>query len=99
MAPKLKKEEKILADLKRISRLDGNKVCCDCPERMPSYVNLTHNTLVCTKCSGILRELQCRIKGISMSTFTEEEVEALEKGGNAAHNAIYMELWGGDRDK
>ena len=77
----MKPEERIAAELKKISRQEGNRVCADCPERMPSYVNLTHGTFVCTKCSGILRELQYRIKGISMSTFDVEEVRVWPSGG------------------
>jgi len=77
-------------DLKKLTKVEGNKICADCPERMPGYANLTHNTFVCTKCSGILREIQCKIKGISMSTFTAEDVEALAQGGNARHNEVYL---------
>ena len=64
---------------------------------MPSSVNLTHNTFVCTRCSGILRDYQYRIKGISMSSFSEDEVAALASGGNTAHNNIYMANFG-DRE-
>lgn len=74
-----------------LSRLEGIKVCCDYPERMPSYANLTHSTFVCT--SALVSSASCssyRIKGISISTFSEEEVATLAKGGNSAHNAVFM---------
>ena len=99
MGPRMKPEERIAAELKKISRQEGNRVCADCPERMPSYVNLTHGTFVCTKCSGILRELQYRIKGISMSTFDVEEVKSLAERGNTKHNSIYMAHFDETRDQ
>lgn len=57
---------------------------------MPGYVNLLHRTFVCTKCSGIHRELQFKVKGISMSVFTPGDVADLSVGGNLAFNAVYM---------
>jgi hypothetical protein len=65
---------------------------------MPAYVNMTHFTFVCTKCSGIHRELQYKIKGISVSAFTQEDVEALENGGNANFNAIFLARYNSARD-
>ena len=43
----------IEAEIKRLSKLDGNKTCADCPEKVPGYVDLNHNVFICTKCSGI----------------------------------------------
>ncbi|TDH64982.1 uncharacterized protein CCR75_000223 [Bremia lactucae] len=52
---------------------------------MPQYVCLDFNTFVCTACSGIHREFAHRVKSISMSKFTESEVENMIKyGGNTA---------------
>ena len=48
-----KSQEKIVADLRKLGKLEGNKTCVDCPEKMPGYINLTQKTFVCTKCSGI----------------------------------------------
>lgn len=85
-----KQEEKMLQEIRKLSKLEANKTCVDCPEKMPSYINSTHNTFVCTKCSGIHRELQFKVKGISMTVFTPEDVQAMQHGGNAVHNAKYM---------
>lgn len=41
--------------------------------------NNGQNMFFCTPCS---RQFGHRVKGISMSTFTAEEVEALKNGGN-----------------
>jgi len=80
----------MLADIRKIARVDSNKTCVDCPEKMPSYINFTHHTFVCTKCSGIHRELQFKVKGISMTVFTADDVKSMQEGGNARHNAKYM---------
>jgi hypothetical protein len=66
--------------------------------QMPAYANMTHNSFVCTKCSGIHREFQFKIKGISMSTFTQEEVSALEGGGNSLINVTYLACYQNGRD-
>lgn len=88
MPPKSK--ERFDAEMKRLSKLPENRVCADCPEKMPSYVNLTHRSFVCTTCSGIHRELQSKVKGVSMSSFSEEDVAAMARGGNAVCNSTYL---------
>ena len=85
-----KGKEKYDVEMKKLSKLPENKVCADCPEKMPSYVNLTHRSFICTACSGIHRELQSRVKGVSMSTFTPEDVADIRVGGNAACNEHYL---------
>lgn len=85
-----KQKEKIEAEIRKLAKLEGNKTCADCTEKMPSYVNLTHKTFVCTKCSGIHRELQYKVKGISMSEFTQQEVSDLTSGGNVFHNSKFL---------
>ena len=66
--------------------------------KMPAYVNMSHFTFVCTKCSGIHRELQYKIKGISVSAFTQEDVDALEAGGNASFNSVFLARYNSARD-
>jgi Arf-GAP domain and FG repeat-containing protein 1 len=36
------------------SGLAENKLCFDCGQRGPTYVNMTVGAFVCTKCSGML---------------------------------------------
>lgn len=76
--------------IKKLSKLEGNKTCADCPEKVPGYVDLTHNVFICTKCSGIHRESQFKVKGVSMSIFTQEDVDALAEMGNEKFNGIYL---------
>lgn len=85
-----KQKEKVEAEIRKLAKLEGNKTCADCTEKMPSYVNLTHKTFVCTKCSGIHRELQYKVKGISMSEFNQQEVTELTAGGNVLHNSKFL---------
>ena len=109
MPPKVNKVE---ADLKKLTKLDGNNICANCPEKMPGYAEMTHCIFIwlqiqeyslfiilflmhflsfhSTKCAGVHREYQYKVKGISMSSFTDEDVQQLSRVGNEAHNAVYM---------
>jgi len=87
MPPKVSKIEQ---ELKKLTKIQENKTCCDCPEKMPAYADLTNSVFVCTKCAGIHRDFQFKVKGISMSVFTEEDVAYLASMGNGQFNAKYM---------
>ncbi|KAJ3230881.1 ArfGAP with FG repeats 1 [Chytriomyces hyalinus] len=78
------------SQLQQIVSRDENKVCMDCPAKMPNNVNITCSTFVCSRCAGLLRTLSHRIKTISGSSFSMMEVAALAKGGNAVARAIYL---------
>ena len=39
MPPKINKVE---VDLKKLTKLEGNKICANCPEKMPGYAEMTH---------------------------------------------------------
>eukprot|EP01084_Bolivina_argentea_P054975 100810_1 len=84
--------------LRNLQRRPENKHCCDCTERLPQYVNLEFNTFVCTSCSGIHRELNHRVKGISLSNFSEEEVRNIQQGGNQECNDLYLAKYDPSRD-
>lgn len=56
----------------------------------PTNVNVTAKTFVCTRCSGLLREYGQRIKSISASVFTPEEILSLQQGGNAAAEKVWL---------
>lgn len=82
--------------IRALQRKKSNKQCMECGERGPGYVCTNFNTFICTGCSGVLREFNFRVKGISMSTFTKEEVDNLEKGGNARAKKIYLATFKND---
>ncbi|GJJ69432.1 Arf-GAP domain and FG repeats-containing protein 1 [Entomortierella parvispora] len=74
-------------------KLPENKKCFDCPSKVNVYANLFNSTFICERCSGLHRELNHRVKSISASTFTPEEVAGLQKGGNAAAKRIWLATW------
>jgi hypothetical protein len=80
------KQDKVLKELRS---LPANKRCFDCSVGVPTYVNMTVNTFVCQSCAGVLRELQHRVKGISMASFTKEELAALAAGGNELAGRVW----------
>ncbi|CAN0173461.1 unnamed protein product [Lampetra planeri] len=88
-------EDKQLKVLREISSLTHNRRCFECDQRGPTYVNTTIGSFVCTTCSGILRGLNPphRIKSISMTTFTDQEVEFLQKNGNEVCRHMWMGLY------
>ncbi|KAM6064308.1 arf-GAP domain and FG repeat-containing protein 1 isoform 4-T4 [Theristicus caerulescens] len=92
---KRKQEEKHLKLLREMSSLPPNRKCFDCDQRGPTYTDMTVGSFVCTSCSGILRGLNPphRVKSISMTTFTQQEIEFLQKHGNEVCKQIWLGLF------
>ncbi|XP_016397261.1 arf-GAP domain and FG repeat-containing protein 1-like isoform X5 [Sinocyclocheilus rhinocerous] len=92
---KRKQEEKHLKMLREMTSLAPNRKCFDCDQRGPTYANMTVGSFVCTSCSGILRGLNPphRVKSISMTTFTLQEIEFLQKHGNEVCKPIWLGLY------
>ncbi|XP_074154603.1 arf-GAP domain and FG repeat-containing protein 1 isoform X3 [Sminthopsis crassicaudata] len=92
---KRKQEEKHLKMLREMTGLAHNRKCFDCDQRGPTYVNMTVGSFVCTSCSGSLRGLNPphRVKSISMTTFTQQEIEFLQKHGNEVCKQIWLGLF------
>ncbi|XP_029302984.1 arf-GAP domain and FG repeat-containing protein 1a isoform X2 [Cottoperca gobio] len=92
---KRKQEEKHLKMLREMTSLPPNRKCFDCDQRGPTYANMTVGSFVCTSCSGILRGLNPphRVKSISMTTFTQQEIEFLQKHGNEVCKRIWLSLY------
>ncbi|KAL7825041.1 hypothetical protein AOLI_G00322480 [Acnodon oligacanthus] len=92
---KRKQEEKHLKLLREMTSLAPNRKCFDCDQRGPTYANMTVGSFVCTSCSGILRGLNPphRVKSISMTTFTQQEIEFLQKHGNEVCKQIWLGLY------
>uniref|UniRef100_A0A3Q2ZJS9 ArfGAP with FG repeats 1b n=1 Tax=Kryptolebias marmoratus TaxID=37003 RepID=A0A3Q2ZJS9_KRYMA len=78
-----------------MTSLPANRKCFDCDQRGPTYVNMTVGSFVCTTCSGILRGLNPphRVKSISMTTFTQQEIDFLQKHGNEVCKHIWLGLY------
>ncbi|CAN6877694.1 unnamed protein product [Brassica oleracea] len=90
------KKEKIIRGL---MKLPPNRRCINCNSLGPQYVCTTFWTFVCMPCSGIHREFTHRVKSVSMSKFTSQEVEVLQNGGNQRAREIYLKNWDHQRQR
>lgn len=86
---KQRKAEKMKEDLRKLVGIEGNKHCAVCATRGPMYAVLDFNIFVCSTCSAIHRSMQHKVKGITMSEFTDEEYAALRVGGNSRATSIW----------
>ncbi|XP_062211093.1 probable ADP-ribosylation factor GTPase-activating protein AGD14 isoform X2 [Phragmites australis] len=77
-----KEEERNERVVRGLLKLPPNRRCVNCNGLGPQYVCTSFWTFVCISCSGIHREFTHRVKSVSMSKFSTQEVEALQKGGN-----------------
>lgn len=77
-----------MSRIRAMQKVGGNKECLDCTEKGPQSIVLNFSTFVCTVCSGIHREFNHRIKSISMSKFSPEEVADIEAKGNDKMHAV-----------
>jgi hypothetical protein len=50
------------------------------------YVVMNFGVFICSNCAGIHREMNHKVKGISMSNFTEVELASLIENGNAVRS-------------
>lgn len=80
-------------------KLPPNRRCINCNSLGPQYVCTNFWTFICTTCSGIHREFTHRVKSVSMSKFTSQEVEALQNGGNQRAREIYLKDWNQQRQR
>lgn len=98
MASKREEErnEKIIRGL---MKLPPNRRCMNCNSLGPQYVCTNFWTFICMICSGIHREFTHRVKSVSMSKFTSQEVEALQNGGNQRAREIYLKDWDLERQR
>uniref|UniRef100_A0AAY4C8H6 Arf-GAP domain-containing protein n=1 Tax=Denticeps clupeoides TaxID=299321 RepID=A0AAY4C8H6_9TELE len=92
---KRKQEEKHLKLLREMASSPPNRKCFDCDQRGPTYADMTVGSFVCTSCSGVLRGLNPphRVKSISMTTFTQQEIDFLQKHGNEVCKQIWLGLY------
>jgi superfamily II DNA/RNA helicase len=57
------------------------------------YVVTTYWVFVCSTCAGIHRELNNKVKGVAMSTFSEAELKELSTLGNLNQQNKLMAEW------
>jgi len=79
-----------------------NQICSDCPERQPRWASIivpppnssakSMGAFCCLECSGSHRRLGVHIsfvRSINLDSWNENQVIAMEQGGNKKVNAIY----------
>ncbi|ORZ10125.1 hypothetical protein BCR42DRAFT_422786 [Absidia repens] len=89
-----KQEEQDLQKIRDLLRLSDNKRCFECATKSPFFVDMTIQTFVCARCSGLIREVGHRVKSISTSKFSGPETTSLEMGGNAMGKRIWLHGYG-----
>ncbi|XWS64938.1 hypothetical protein CRYUN_Cryun05aG0047400 [Craigia yunnanensis] len=94
-----KEEERNEKIIRGLMKLPPNRRCINCNSLGPQYVCTNFWTFVCMTCSGIHREFTHRVKSVSMSKFTSQEVEALQNGGNQCARDIYLKDWDMQRQR
>jgi len=85
--------------LENIRKLGGNKSCFDCGEKGVTYIVPKFGTFVCSRCSGIHRELGNMVKGLGVSNFTDKEISFLQEMGNDNANLIWMAKFNPEKHK
>lgn len=88
-----KEEERNEKVIRGLMKLPPNRRCINCNSLGPQYVCTNFWTFVCIACSGIHREFTHRVKSVSMSKFTTQEVEALQRGGNQRARELFLSEW------
>jgi hypothetical protein len=87
-------EKKNKERLSKIVKLPENKKCFDCAGRgRTQYVVMPLWTFVCTGCSGVHREFSHRVLSITLHSFTKDQIDLLESGGNQAAKARWLASW------
>ncbi|XP_034020153.1 arf-GAP domain and FG repeat-containing protein 2 isoform X2 [Thalassophryne amazonica] len=78
--------------VRELSQSGVNKHCFECNQPGVTYTDITVGSFVCTSCSGMLRGLNPphRVKSISMTTFSQQEVEFLQNHGNEVGRRTWL---------
>ncbi|KAF4325154.1 hypothetical protein BBO99_00000504 [Phytophthora kernoviae] len=87
------------AALNALKKLEANKTCVNCG----NYNRFGHQnicekvkTFVCSNCKSAHQSYSMRVKSVSMSNWTMEEVDALREqngGGNAVAGRVWLGFW------
>ncbi|KAL6524131.1 hypothetical protein OROMI_031226 [Orobanche minor] len=99
MPRRVKEDERVEMIVRGLLKEPENRRCINCNSLGPQYVCTTFWTFVCTICSGVqCREFTHRVKSVSMAKFSEEEITALQAGGNERAREIYFKAWDPQRN-
>jgi|UniRef100_A0A6T5SPC0 stromal membrane-associated protein len=70
-----------------------NVTCAECDARLPRWASTSLGVFFCTNCSGAHRGLGVhisKVKSTTLDKWTEEQVEFMERMGNARANAFWQ---------
>ena len=90
MATNAAAAKEISLKINKMKEKDENKKCFDCGEKGTTYVCLNFGTFICSRCAGILRELNFKVKGISVTIFNQKELDILENNGNDVAKKLWL---------
>ncbi|XP_028820875.1 arf-GAP domain and FG repeat-containing protein 1-like isoform X2 [Denticeps clupeoides] len=78
--------------VRELAQTGANRHCLECGQPGVTYIDITVGCFVCTSCSGMLRGLNPphRVKSISMTTFSQQEVEFLQNHGNEVGKMTWL---------
>ncbi|XP_033839247.1 arf-GAP domain and FG repeat-containing protein 2 isoform X1 [Periophthalmus magnuspinnatus] len=78
--------------VRELAQSGVNKHCFECSQPGVTYTDVTVGSFICTSCSGMLRGLNPphRVKSISMTTFSQQEVEFLQNHGNEVGRRTWL---------
>ena len=85
--------------LDKIKKREENKKCFDCGEKGTTYVCINFGTFICSRCAGILRELNYKVKGTGVSIFNQKEIDILDNMGNEKAAKIWLAKYKEGKDK
>ncbi|XP_010886115.1 arf-GAP domain and FG repeat-containing protein 2 isoform X2 [Esox lucius] len=85
-------QEMCARKVRELAQAGVNKHCFECSQPGVTYIDITVGCFVCTSCSGMLRGLNPphRVKSISMTTFSQQEVEFLQNHGNEVGRRTWL---------
>lgn len=82
---------------KRIRAMPGNATCVDCNNIGPQWASVSYGCLVCLECSGHHRSLGVHlsfVRSVQMDSWTDKQINAMEKSGGNAKIVEYFESRG-----
>ncbi|VDK34277.1 unnamed protein product [Taenia asiatica] len=95
MSTNRKSQESSTKTLRDLASIQENRFCFDCGQRGPTYINMSVGSFVCTGCGGALRKYNQRVKSMSVSNFSPQEISFIKRRGNKACGKIYLALCNG----
>ncbi|KAI0134643.1 hypothetical protein BJ170DRAFT_591608 [Xylariales sp. AK1849] len=84
------RNEKALQDL--VYSVPGNNLCADCNARNPAWASWSLGIFLCMRCAAIHRKLGThisKVKSLSMDSWSNEQVDNMNRVGNTASNRTY----------